>query len=151
VIYNVPNFITELPMYVCPNQETIDSGIAFKYQGTFVIGTEDDANLALNMSRQEYLPTVLNQFTVNKDINSDPIDTTWVNCDLNIEPPNTDIDYNVFDPKDGIYNLAIGLDNAKNLLEQTKQKYLNWAIQIISFDKFERLPKPIISTGLQSL
>jgi hypothetical protein len=46
--------------------------------------------------------------------------------------------------------MATGLDNAKTLLDQTKQNYINWAMQITSFETFPKQKQPI-STGTQTL
>ena len=154
MIYNVPNFVTNTPTYICPDQATIDDGKAKGFVGTFVIGTEADANVILENSQQEYLPIVLDRFSVTKDINPDPIDTTWIACNLNTEPANTDIGYNVFDTINGSYNTATGLDNAKTLLNKTEQDFLNWAITISNFEtwsvKTELTSNPI-SQGTQTL
>ena len=150
MIYQVPNFVTNLSTYFCPDQATIDDGIAKGYTGDFVIGNENDANALLQTNQQIWLPTILNLFSVNKGIDVDPIQTTWIVCDLDTEPANTDVDYNVFDVINGYYNMATGLDNAKTLLDQTKQNYINWAMQIISFETFPK-QKQTISTGTQTL
>jgi hypothetical protein len=150
VIYSVPNFVTNILTYVCPDQATIDDGQSKGYVGTFVVGTQTDADTLLASNKQEYLATVLDRFSVNKDINIDPIDTTWMVCDLETEQPNTDVDYNVFDTVNGYYNMATGLDNAKTLLNQTKQNFLNWSMNINSFETF--IPKKqAISQGVQTL
>jgi hypothetical protein len=155
MIYIVPNYVTNIPTYVCPDQATIDQGQALGYTGTFVIGTQTDANALLLSSQQEYLPTVLDRFSVNKDINPDPVDTTWMVCDLSTEQPNNDIDYNVFDAINGYYNMATGLDNAKTLANQTQQNFLNWAVTLNSFAtwivKAEPAPSEPISQGTQTL
>jgi len=148
MIYIVPNYITNSDTYVCPDQATIDQGVTLGFKGTYIIGTEADAQTLLNTSRQEYLTSVLNQFIVNKDINPDPVDTTWVVCDLDTEPSNTDVVYNVFSPKNGTYTTVTGLDNAKNLLAQTKQDFATWVMAVANIITW---PDTYKSAGLQTL
>lgn len=132
MIYQVPNLITNISTYFCPDQATINDGKGRGVKGNFVIGDQAEAEALLKINQDEYLPTVEDLFTVSKDIDPDPLNTTWVVCDLDTELPNTDVDYNVFSPKDGTYSLVTGLDNAKIFLEETKQNYITWFIQIIT-------------------
>ena len=48
----------------------------------------------------------------------------WTVVDLTAEPENTDRQYFVIDPTDGLYEPAIGLDAAKLLLASIQQEYL---------------------------
>lgn len=148
MIYFVPNFVTNVFTYVCPDQATIDQGKAEQYTGNFAIGFEAEAQLILESNRQEYLPTIVNLFSVNKDIDPDPIQTTWILCDLNTEEPNTDVNYNVFDVLNGYYNMATGLDNAKTLLQQTKQAYIEAVMRLVAYSTWNDIPKPIITNNI---
>ena len=138
MIYIVPNFVENTTTYFCPDQATIDAGSASGFFGNLSVGTEADANVLIQQNRTAYLPLIESMFVVNKDVNPDPVNTTWVVCSLDSEQPNTDIDYNVFDPKNGIYNLATGLDNAKALLEQIKQDYLSWSLPVGTFETWPK-------------
>jgi hypothetical protein len=155
VIYQITNYTENKPNFVCPDQTIIDQGISYGYVGVFSIGTQSDADTILAINQQNWLTQNIELFTVNKDIDPDPIQTTWIVCDLNTELQNTDVDYNIFDVVNGYYTLTTGLDNAKVLLEQTKQ---NWLVYYnldtyIEFNEFSP-PKKVaqpIATGVQTL
>lgn len=142
MIYTVPNFSTNIVTYVCPDEQTINSGKQLGFKGNFIVGTQSDATILIQQSKEQYLPLVENQFVVNKDIDPDPVNTTWIPCNLDTEQPNTDIDYNVFDVQNGYYNSTTGLDNAKLLLAQTKQDYLNWCLVVTSFETWPPYIRP---------
>jgi len=155
VIYQITNYIAGKPNYVCPDQTTIDQGISYGYTGVFSIGTQNDADAILAINRQEWLTENYAVFTVNKDIDPDPIQTTWIVCDLNTEPANTDVDYNVFDVVNGYYTLVTGLDNAKTLFANTQENYLIQSNlgSYIQFAEFTPAKKPTqpIASGVQTL
>lgn len=146
--------------YVCPDQATIDQGQAYGYVGIFSIGTSTEADAILATNRNTWLAQNIALFTVNKDIDPDPVQTTWIVCDLDTEQPNTDVDYNVFNVVNGYYTSATGLDNAKVLLEQTKQSWLT-AQGMSQYYEFEAFIKPPsvsepnqpqpVATGVQTL
>jgi hypothetical protein len=152
MIYKVPNFAIAKPNYVCPDQATVDEGIAYGYVGNFSIGTSTDADAFLAQNQQDWLTACADRFSVCKDIDPDPIQTTWVLCNLNTELPNTDQPYEVFNTMQGIYQNAVGLDNAKQLLAQTQQEFINSSGmgQYYVFDHFTPLPPPP-TEGLQTL
>jgi hypothetical protein len=154
MIYQINDLIKHQTDFVCPDQATIDEGKADGYIGVFIIGTQADADALLKTNQDAWLNQNINLFTVNKDIDTDPIQTTWIVCNLDTESPNTDIDYNVFDVVNGYYNLATGLDNAKALLEKTKQDYLTFCNlgAYVSYETWPVIPKSFtISTGVQTL
>ena len=123
--------------FVCPDQATLDQGKISAPNGIFSIGGEAEANVLLNENQQAYLATVLNLFSVNKD--TDVLEgVSWEAVNLDTEPDNVDINYQIFDVINGSYTLATGLDNAKQLLTATKQNYLNWYLPLISFETWEQ-------------
>lgn len=152
VIYQISDYVTNTLSYVCPDQATIDDGKAIGYVGDFSIGTQTDADTISNTNQQNWLTFCADRFSVNKDIDPDPIQTTWIVCDLNTEAFNTDQDYNIFNVVNGFYAVATGLDNAKTLLEQTKQSFLSfyYATPYESYEVWPPKKKPI-SEGTQSL
>lgn len=153
MIYSVPNSITSLNDYICPDQATIDQGEQMGYKGTFVIGDLQTANDTLSLNRQNFINKNINLFTVNKDINPDPNTITWVLCDLNTEEQNNDIDYYIFSPANGQYSLTTGLDNAKALLIQTKENFADTCgpVGITQFEAWTPIAQDTIITGLQTL
>lgn len=150
MIYRLYNYGQQSVEYICPDQITIDEGKKLGYSGIFVIGTEADATVAVASSRQAWLTANEYLFTTNKDIDPDPIQTTWLVCDLNTEPQNNNVDYNVFDVINGYYNLTTGLDAAKQLLNDTKVNATEFFI--VDYYAFKTWPKTnVISEGLQTL
>jgi hypothetical protein len=152
MIYQINSLLNGSKVFVCPDQATLDQGKISTPNGNFSIGGEAEANVLLNENQQAYLTTVLNLFSVNKD--TDVLDgTIWEAVNLDTEPDNVDINYQIFDVINGSYTLATGLDNAKQLLATTKQNYLNCYIPLISFETWEQLPEnnqtQPITTGTQ--
>ena len=152
MIYSTRNIATDSPVYyICQDQKTIDAGILAGYTGTFSIGTEEDAQAILVICQQDWLNACVDRFSVNSDIDSPDVSnaTVWESCNLDTEPPNTDDDYQVFDTVNGQYILAIGLDNAKTLLAQTKQNFLIFSGlgSLTEWESFPVLP----TQGLKTL
>jgi hypothetical protein len=139
--------------FVCSDQAIIDDGISLGYQGSFSIGTQTDADQILATNQQSLLAQNSNQFNVNKDIDSDLTQTTWITCDLNTEPDNDNIDYNVFNPLDGTYTLSTGLNNAKQTETNIKQQYLAFysLSSYQTWDTWKPLPKNNTTIGTQTL
>lgn len=153
MIYVIPNLITLHPDYVCPDQATIDQGISMGYEGTFVIGDINNANQILAVNQQNWFNRNQSQFSVNKDIDPDPIQTTWIPCALNTEPDNNDIDYNIFSPLDGQYVLVTGLANAKATFQNIKDQYfIHYGLfSYQSWNDWKPLDPPVTVTGTQTL
>lgn len=150
MIYSINNPSQNTVNYVCPDQATIDQGVAYGYQGIYSIGTEQDAQNILATNQANWLADNLSLFSVNKDIDVTE-GTEWIPCNLDEEPDNTDMYYQIFEVINGRYNEAIGLANAKALLNQTKQNAQNWFLGIRSFNAWERPLPPPLSEGLQTL
>jgi len=148
-VYYTSNLIDLTNYYICPDQATIDQGKVAGYNGIFSIGTEADAQSILNICQQNWLNACVDRFSVNKDIDSDPVQTTWIPCDLNNEPQNTDQDYEIFNTIHGQYVLTTGLDNAKELLVQVKQNFLVFS-GLGSVTTWSTWP-PLPTKGLQTL
>jgi hypothetical protein len=146
MIYQISNSQYNTSNYVCPDQESIDAGQAYGYEGIYSIGTETDANAILLQNQQYWLSANLSLFSVNKDIDvTDGIE--WTPCDLNTEPDNTDIYYQIFNVLNGSYTEAIGLANAKQTLLNTEQAAQNHFIVMSSFSTWFVPP----TTGTQTL
>ena len=135
--------------YVCRDQATIDEGKVAGYNGIFSVGTESDAQFILNNCQQNWLNACADRFSVNKDIDPSPVQTTWIPCDLDAQPQNTDQNYEIFNTIYGQYILTTGLDNAKTLLEQTKQDFLVFSRlgSLTSFETWAVIP----TQGVQTL
>lgn len=148
MIYTTRNYATNTSYYVCPDQATIDAGQADGYTGVFSVGNETDAQAILIVCQNEYLTACADRFSVNKD--TDVTDgVLWQPVDLNTEPDNTDISYEIFDTLVGQYTATIGLDNAKALYAQTQQDFLTFSglNALIVWETWPTVP----TQGLQTL
>jgi hypothetical protein len=110
--------------------------------------TVEEANTILANNQQEYLVTMLDRFSVNKDTDATE-GRSWQSVDLDTEPNNTDVDYQVFDVVNGYYTHATGLDNAKVLLANKKQTFLDWSVALSYFETWPTLPTQPTSIGTQ--
>jgi hypothetical protein len=122
LIYKVPKNQKIIFSYVCDSQETIDAAPNYIKQ-TCSIGGEPEANTILEINKQEFLAENIDKFTVNLQIVVEG-GVMWPIVNLSTEPENTDRQYFVIDPTTGLYTEAVGLDSAKTLLSEMKQKYL---------------------------
>lgn len=150
MIYQITNPTQNTVNYVCPDQATVDQGQAYGYQGIYSIGTQQDADNILTTNQSAWLTQNEGLFSVNKDIDVTE-GTEWTPCNLDLEPDNTDMYYQIFDVINGYYNEVIGLTNAKEKLQQTKTNAQNWFVLMDSFEKWKAPPKPPISEGTQTL
>lgn len=150
MIYQISNPIQQTVNYVCPDQASVDQGQAYGYQGIYSIGTEQDAQNILATNQSAWLAQNENLFSVNKDIDVTE-GVQWISCNLDDEPDNTDMRYQVFDVINGYYNDATGLKNAKTLLNQTKTNAQNWFVTMTSFENWTPPKKPKLSEGTQTL
>ena len=148
MIYVISNYLSNKPYYVCPDQATINAGIAAGYTGNFSIGVQADAQAILNTVQQNLLFACSDRFGVNKDIDATE-GITWQPVDLNTEPDNTDVSYQVFSTINGSYTQTTGLDNAKALYAQVEQDFLDFCNlgALIEWESFPPLP----TQGLQTL
>jgi hypothetical protein len=155
MIYQVYDAVNYESTYVCPDQATIDDGQAKGYTGNFIIGAQADADALVEVFRENWAVANATLLTVNKDIDTDPVQTTWIPCDLNTEPANTDVDYNIFDIINGYYTLVSGLDNAKALLATTTENAKQYFVgNPVTFETFPVLYPPKeqpVATGVQTL
>ena len=153
MIYRIFDLIESTQTWVCPDQSSIETGKNLGYEGNFIIGAQSDADSILKTNQDAWLIACADRFSVCKDIDPDPIQITWIVCDLNTESNNTTQDYNIFDTINGEYNLATGLDNAKELYAQTQQNCLTFSglDTYKSSDTWNFLPKPVKTTGTQTL
>lgn len=150
MIYNIFNPNENTVNYVCPDQATIDQGKAYGLSGIYSIGTEQEAQVILANNQKEWLANNLNLFSVNKDIDVTE-GTQWIPCNLDQEPENDDMYYQVFTVINGSYQEAVGLVNAKTLLNQVKQNAKNFVIILSSFETWPTPPSPTLSVGVQTI
>jgi len=148
-IYKVLN-PSETPTYFCPDQETVDKGKSLKISGSFVLGTQDDANIKVFEVQQNFYNLNKDRFSICQSVIVDD-GVAWTAIDLDTEPDNTDKVYQVFDAINGSHEEAIGLNSAKNLLNEKKQKFFNYynIAQPIEMDKFP--VQQVQTTGTQTL
>jgi hypothetical protein len=126
MIYQISNLTERTPNYVCPDQATIDQGKTLGYTGVFIIGTEADAQNILTTNRQSWLEASENRFCVVKQtVVSEG--AQWIPIDLNAQPDNTDVVYEVLNTPNSEYLPAVGLVQAKETLNQVQQNYLDWS------------------------
>lgn len=106
------------------------------------IGTIDDANALLPSIQQSYLELYKDSFSVCSTIVNEDGTQTWKSCDLTQEHPNTAHIYQVFNPLTALHTEVIGLENAYNQVELTKQAFLEWSRLTIP-TTLDSLPQPI--------
>lgn len=150
MIYIISNPTLATYNYVCSDQASIEIGKLFNSNGIFTIGGQEEAFAIADQNRAEWLANNVDLFSVNKDTNPDPVDTTWEPCDLDAEPQNNDVDYNIFNVINGYYTLVTGLDAAKALLATTKVNAANFIVQINELEQWPPLPKAFYR-GVQDL
>lgn len=148
MIYLITSSVLNAPNCVCPDQLSIDAGKNIYPNGVFTIGGKEEAETIAAENRAVWLTQNASLFSVTKDINSHPLDTTWVACDLETETENSDVDYNIFNVVNGYYTLVTGLDNAKALLETTKANASKHFIVIVELETWPK--ENNISTGVQT-
>ena len=148
MIYQIFDQTQSTLNYFCPDQATIDAGKAAGYIGNFTIGGQSDVE-QVQTANLAYVEALL---SVNKDIDPDPIQTTWIPCNLETELENSDVDYYIFNVIDGYYTLVTGLDNAKVLFEMVKTAVIKHFLPAtVTFEVWKSpFPQPI-SQGLQTL
>ena len=129
LIYEIPNIVQEVFDYVCDSQATIDARPKDK-DGNYIIpasqcfiGGEPEANALLATNQQAWLTQQADLFTVDLQTTVEG-GVVWTVVDLTTQEPNTDREYFVLDPTDGLYEPAVGLDAAKALLASIQQEYL---------------------------
>ena len=148
MIYVIPNFVTSVTTYICPDQATIDVGVSKQYEGNFIVGEQAAAQSVVSKNRQEYLITIEDRFSVCKDT-----DVTegrcWETINLDTETDNIDVDYQIFSVKDGDYTMVKGLNNAKELLANTKQIFVEWALNYVELEQWPTQSKQPVTTGTQ--
>ncbi len=140
-IYIVPDLAKSTCQYICDSQQTIDEAPIYIKPLCFV-GNEADANTKLTTNQYDWLNQQASIFTVNLQTTVEG-GVVWTLIDLNTEPENTDRQYFVYDPTDGLHEPATGLDAAKTLFAQIQQEYLVFT----NMDKYNTQtswpPKPI--------
>jgi len=129
-IYVIPNIAVPNTEYICDSQETIDARPKNPKTGEYSIpaslcsiGGQQEANALLASNQQTWLTQQASLFTVNLQTTTEG-GVVWTIVDLNTEPENTDRQYFLLDPTDGLSEPAIGLDAAKNLFAQIQNEYL---------------------------
>jgi len=122
LIYKILNAAQSVYDYVCDSQETIDLAPA-GCKSTCTIGGEPEANMLLSNNQQAWLTKQADLFTVDLQTTVEG-GIMWTVVSLNTQPENTDFEYFVLDPTDGLYEPAVGLEAAKTLLAQVQQEYL---------------------------
>ena len=129
LIYVIPNAAEQNTEYVCDSQATIDDRPKDK-DGNYTIpadlcsvGGQTEANVLLTNNQQDWLTKQADLFTVDLQTTVEG-GIVWTVVDLSTQPANTDYEYFVLDPTDGLYEPAVGLEAAKTLLVQIQQEYL---------------------------
>jgi len=130
LIYVIPNTAVPNTEYVCDSQATIDARPKDPKTGEYYIpadlcsiGGEPEANAMLASNQTVWLTKQADLFTVDLQTTIEG-GIVWTVVDLATQEPNTDKEYFVLDPTDGLYEPAIGLDAAKALLASVQQEYL---------------------------
>ena len=121
-IYVIPDLANSSREFICDSQETIDAAPA-DAKPYCSIGNQIDADNKLALNQNAWLTKQFEFFTVNLQTAVEG-GVVWTLVDLNTEPENTDRQYFVYDPTDGLHEPATGLDAAKTLFAQIQQEYL---------------------------
>ena len=149
-IYFVPNIITGTLTYFVSDESTQLNGQNSGVDGNYVIGTLDDANALLTQNAQSYLAECADRFTVCRTLyTEDGLAFTAVNLDN--EPQDPNVEYQVFNTLTGVHETALGTDVAKELLAKIKNDFIVWS-GLSEVKTLEALPKrKVKSQGTQSL
>jgi hypothetical protein len=130
LIYQIPNAAQTVDNFVCDSQTTIDARPKDPKTGQYIIpasqcsvGGQPEADAMLASNQSAWLTQQANLFTVDLQTSVDG-GVVWTVVNLATQEPNTDKQYFVLDPTDGLYEPAIGLDAAKALLASIQQEYL---------------------------
>ena len=135
LIYKVPNFAPNFIHYFCDSQATIDAiplvpspvnpnkEIPAIDSSLCSVGGQTDADALLVTNQQTWLAQQAGLFTVNLQTTVEG-GVVWTVVNLATEPANTDREYFVLDPTDGLSEPATGLDAAKTLFAKIQQEYL---------------------------
>jgi hypothetical protein len=130
LIYIILNASQSKSEYVCDSQQTIDSRPTSEKTheqapplDQCVIGNQTLADQLLVSYQQTWLTQQANLFTVNLQTTVEG-GVVWTVVDLATQEPNTDKEYFLLDPTDGLYEPAVGLDSANALFAQIQQEYL---------------------------
>jgi len=130
LIYVIPNQAIPNTEYVCDSQTTIDARPKNPKTDEYYIpanlcsvGGETEANAMLASNQQTWLTQQADLFTVDLQTTVEG-GINWTVVDLATQEPNTDKEYFLLDPTDGLYEPAVGLDAANALFAQIQQEYL---------------------------
>jgi hypothetical protein len=124
-IYTFPSSESEAATYICDGQSTIDEGKSLGFEGTFIIGTLEDANNILQTKKQSMV-IPQNVLVVNKIVTKNGIEKT-VMCNLDDEPDNEDVQYLIVDASGNLLP-GLGLQQAKESFEIIKQNYIDFCM-----------------------
>lgn len=143
MIYILNDIANGQAIYFVPDVNIQSEGQALNIPNSiWNIGTIDDANALLPSIRQSYLELYTDSFSVCSATANEDGTQTWIACDLTQEQPNTDKIYQIFNPLTALHTEVVGLDNANNQVELTKQAFLEWS-GINNIITLEELPKPL--------
>jgi hypothetical protein len=147
-IYVIPNLVSKISTYICDSQATIDSrpidpktGQPYIPASQCSVGTQTDADNKLASNQSAWLAQQSELFNVNLQTAVEG-GVVWTLVDLNTEPENTDRQYFVYDPTDGLHEPATGLDAAKTVFAQIQQEYLVFTGMDKYIEKTEWNPPP---------
>jgi hypothetical protein len=155
LIYLLNDIANDQQICFVPDANIQAEGQALNIPNTiWNIGTIDDANALLPSLQQSFLELYKDNFSVcSTTIDADQ-KQTWQACDLTKEQPNTDKIYQIFNVLNGLHTEVVGLDNAYNQVELTKQAFLEWSgiNNISTLEELPKLPKKRTQTeGTQTL
>jgi len=155
-IFYVWDFRDGKEYYFVPDATTQTEGQNLNNpNATFTIGTEQDAINFLTPIRDAWVSTRLDYVTVCKVEINENEHQVWQACDLNSEPENTDVIYQVFSPLTALHTEVIGLANAKQLAKDTLDAYIEFYgfASPVTYTKLppKFTPPPVQTTGTQTV
>ena len=149
-VYIVPNLITGVQTYFVPNEADQITGQNSGAEGVFLVGTLDDANALLAQNTQDYLALCTDRFTVCRTLYTEN-GLSFVLINLDEEPQDPNIEYQVFNTLNGLHENVLGTDNAKTLLSKIKNDFIVWS-GLSEVKVIDKVPhRKIKSQGTQSL
>jgi hypothetical protein len=149
-VYLVPNLVTEISTFFVPDESTQIDGQQNGVAGNYIIGTLDDANTLLTQNAQAYLIQCSDRFSVCRvTVIEDGVSYTAINLDE--EPQNNTLEYQIFNTLTGLHELAIGTDTAKALRLQIQNDFISHSnlSEVKTLDGI--IKRKVKSQGTQSL
>jgi hypothetical protein len=137
-------YLTPPSNYFVPDSATQQQGQTAWSNATWVIGDQTAAEAQLTINQQQMLTSSSEHFSQVKSIGQDADgQNVWIACDINSEPANSDVLYELFCDVQPGFQLATGTAQALQVYQAQQQAVLQWAGlgAIITLDAIPTPPK----------